>query len=341
MAQGAILKFAVAVVLLMGGLVAGVAANDPAVGDQPNAGAASARMNQPYSEQGEKTCLNCHNSHPVDYILQTPMAVKGDPRTPFGQQGCESCHGPAGDHAQGKLGPDGNLILPPILFSKPHVPWAAISPVGERNAVCLNCHESGLRMNWKGSPHQNNDIACTSCHTVHATKDPVLVRATQFEKCFSCHAQQQAESLQYSHHPVREGKVACSDCHNPHGSPGGPHQVKEFTVNETCYNCHAEKRGPFLWEHQPVREDCTICHNPHGSNQPRLMLEPTNFICSSCHSDQSNNSGGAFGGRGSIPFHSQIGSTRFSSALANQRTCVNCHSQIHGSNSSSGTYFFR
>ena len=56
-------------------------------------------MNQPYSPEGEKTCLGCHNSHPVDYILQTPMGVKGDPRTPFGQHGCESCHGPAGDHA--------------------------------------------------------------------------------------------------------------------------------------------------------------------------------------------------------------------------------------------------
>jgi DmsE family decaheme c-type cytochrome len=340
MAQGAILKLAFGVVLLMGGMVSGVAASDPAAGDQPGSSAGSARMNQPYSAEGEKTCLTCHNSHPVDYILETKMGVKGDPRTPFGQQGCESCHGPAGDHANGKLGPDGNLILPPILFSKPNVPWADISPVAERNSVCLGCHESGLRMNWRGSQHEQNDIACTSCHTVHARKDPVLSKATQFETCFTCHKQQQSESLEYSHHPVREGRVACTDCHNPHGS-AGPHQLKEFTVNETCYNCHAEKRGPFLWEHQPVREDCTNCHTPHGSNQARLMLEPVNFLCSSCHSAQSNNSGGAFGGKSSIPFHSQTGSTAFNSALANQRTCVNCHSQVHGSNSPSGPYFFR
>jgi DmsE family decaheme c-type cytochrome len=340
MAQGAIPRIAFAVVLLIAGTVASVAASAQAVADQPIANTASVRMDQPYSEQGEKTCLACHNSHPVDYILETPMAVKGDPRSPFGQQGCESCHGPAGDHAKGKLGPDKNLILPPILFSKPHVAWAEISPVAQRNAACLDCHESGLRMNWKGSQHQTNDIACTNCHIVHARKDPVLVKATQFETCFSCHAQQQAESLQYSHHPVREGTVACSDCHNPHGSPG-PHQVKEFTVNETCYNCHADKRGPFLWEHQPVREDCMVCHNPHGSNQPRLMLEPLNFLCSSCHSAQANQSGGSFGGRASIPYHSQTGSTFFNSALANQRTCLNCHSQVHGSNSPSGPYFFR
>jgi DmsE family decaheme c-type cytochrome len=340
MARGAILKFAFGVVLLMGGMAACVAADDKAVGDRPNATAVSSRMNQPYSDQGEKTCLTCHNSHPVDFIGQTPHAVKGDPHSPSGQQGCESCHGPSGDHANQKPGPDGNLILPPVLFKKPNVPWASISPVEERNAACLTCHESGARMNWRGSPHPSNDVACTDCHTVHVTKDPVLVKATQPDKCFTCHAQQRVETLEYSHHPIREGRVGCSDCHNPHGSPG-PHQLKEFTVNETCYNCHADKRGPMLWEHQPVREDCTNCHTSHGSNQPRLMIEPLNFLCSSCHSSQANSSGGAFGGAGSIPYHSQTASTRFNSALANQRTCVNCHSQVHGSNSPSGTFFFR
>jgi len=339
MAQGAILRFASGVILLMVGMVAAVAANDPAPGDQANAGGVYTRMNQPYSPEGEKTCLGCHNSHPVDYILQTPMGVKGDVRSPFGQHGCESCHGPAGDHAAQKTGPDGNLILPPILFTKPNVPWGNISPVGERNAVCLNCHESGLRMNWKGSPHHSNEIACTNCHTVHVPKDPVLVKATQTEVCFTCHKRQQAESLEYSHHPMREGKVACSDCHNPHGSPG-PKQVKEYTINETCYNCHADKRGPMLWEHQPVRDNCINCHTPHGSNQPRLMIEPANFLCSSCHSAQSNQSGGSFGGGRSVPYH-QAGSGSVLSELANQRTCLNCHSQVHGSNSPSGAYFFR
>ena len=96
--------------------------------------------------------------------------------------------------------------------------------------------------------------------------------------------------------------MVCSDCHNPHGSPGDTKSLKEFTVNETCYNCHADKRGPLLWEHQPVRENCLNCHTPHGSNQPRLLIERMNFLCSSCHSAQSNNSGGAFGGHASIPF---------------------------------------
>ncbi|MDE2184478.1 MAG: DmsE family decaheme c-type cytochrome [Alphaproteobacteria bacterium] len=283
------------------------------------------------SAGGSATCMQCHNSAPVSDILKTPHAMKGDARSPFGQQGCEACHGPSDAHASGFA--KGTPTEPGIRFNGPNA-----SPVAQRNQVCLGCHQDAKRMDWDSSKHHANNLACVSCHTIHVAKDPVLVRTTQPEKCFSCHAQQRAESFQYSHHPIREGKVVCSDCHNPHGS-AGPSQLKEFTVNQTCYNCHADKRGPMLWEHQPVRENCLNCHTPHGSSQPRLMKEPMNFLCSSCHSSSASHySGGAFGGKGSVPGSIQATA---SSALANQRTCVNCHSQVHGSNSPNGTWFFR
>jgi len=237
-------------------------------------------------------------------------------------------------------------VPPDVVFNQHDVPPTAVfkgsskSPPELRVKQCLTCHETGMRMNWQGSAHETNNVACNDCHTIHVAKDPILVKFTQAQQCFSCHARQRADSFKYSHHPMREGKVVCSDCHDPHGSPVGDKLLKEFTVNETCYNCHADKRGPMLWEHQPVRDNCLNCHTPHGSNEPRLMVERTNFLCSSCHSAQSNNSGGAFGGAHSIPFRG-AGSSFFNSALANQRTCVNCHSQVHGSNSPSGAYFFR
>jgi DmsE family decaheme c-type cytochrome len=285
-----------------------------------------------YAPQGVQTCMHCHDEPSVRGIFQTKHAMKGDSRTPFAQHDCESCHGPSEQHAAGR----GRSKPPPgVVFNGPHA-----SPVAQRNAMCLTCHESGLRMNWQGSPHDQNQIACSNCHNPHLPKDAVLVRISQPQICFTCHAQQRAESFEYSHHPMREGKVVCSDCHNPHGSPADK-QLVEFNVNETCYNCHADKRGPLLWEHQPVRDNCLNCHTPHGSNEARLMKERMNFLCSSCHSAESNNSGGAFGGRASIPFHSQTGSSFVNSALANQRQCINCHSQVHGSNSPSGAFFFR
>jgi DmsE family decaheme c-type cytochrome len=323
-----------AILALLAGIIVGTAspvlAADAPRATATKATAAGDTSGPLFSAGGSATCMQCHNSAPVSDILKTPHAMKGDARSPFGQQGCESCHGPSDAHAAGFA--KGSPAEPGIRFN-----GANASPVSQRNEVCLSCHQDSKRMDWEGSKHQNNNVACVSCHTIHVAKDPVLVKATQPEKCFTCHAQQRAESFQYSHHPIREGKVACSDCHNPHGS-AGPSLLKEFTVNQTCYNCHADKRGPMLWEHQPVRENCLNCHTPHGSNQPRLMKETMNFMCSSCHSATSDHSGGAFGGKGSMPGNLQA---QFNSALANNRTCLNCHSQVHGSNSPNGTYFFR
>ncbi len=289
---------------------------------------AAAQAPQPAASQpgfapnGERTCLTCHGSDPkVTAILKSPMAVKGDPRTPFANGGCEACHGPSADHAAMRA------KSPAIVFKGPNT-----SPVAVRNQQCLTCHQAGLRMNWQGSQHATNDIACNDCHTVHVAKDPVLVKATQPAKCFTCHAEQRADSFKFSHHPIREGLVVCADCHNPHGSPG-PKLLKEFTVNETCYNCHAEKRGPLLWEHEPVRENCLNCHTPHGSTQAALLIERPPYLCQECHANS---------GHQSTPLS---GSTLQGQIAANirlmARGCVNCHSQIHGSNSPNGTFFTR
>jgi DmsE family decaheme c-type cytochrome len=247
--------------------------------------------------------------------------VRGDQHSPFAQNGCESCHGDTSKHVASRDNEPG------IVFKGKNK-----SPVAERNAQCLTCHQAGLRMNWQGSQHQGNDIACNDCHTVHIAKDPVLVKATQPEKCFTCHAEQRADSFKFSHHPIREGKVVCSDCHNPHGSPG-PKLLKEFTVNEVCYTCHMEKRGPFLWEHEPVRESCLNCHTPHGSTEARLLVERPPYLCQECHANS---------GHQAQPF---AGQSLQGQVAANfrlmARGCVNCHSQVHGSNSPNGTFLTR
>ncbi len=278
-----------------------------------------------YSVNGTNTCLSCHKDAAVTQIFSTPHGTKGDAHSPMGQQGCESCHGPSDAHAAGFA--KGSPALPAVLFRGPDA-----SPVAVRNQACLGCHQNGLRMDWAGSQHQNSNLACVSCHTIHVAKDPILVKATQPNVCFTCHAEQRAQSMQFSHHPIREGKVVCSDCHNPHGSPG-PKLLKEVRVNDTCYNCHADKRGPFLWEHQSVREDCTNCHNPHGSINQRLLKEKPPFLCLGCHAATND-----MGGEG-VSHAALAGGTSF--YIQGDRACLNCHSQIHGSNSPSGSVFFR
>jgi DmsE family decaheme c-type cytochrome len=121
--------------------------------------------------------------------------------------------------------------------------------------------------------------------------------------------------------------MSCSDCHNPHGAPG-PVLLSENTINDTCYQCHEDKRGPFLWEHQPVREDCTLCHTPHGATQPRMLIARMPYLCNMCHSENFHPST-LRSGTGVPP--------RGASDNLLARSCINCHSQVHGSNHPSGT----
>ena len=343
-----IAQFRMAALACVAGL--GLAGASAAQAPQPAAPSfdkapASADAEQPlYSARGAATCMKCHpgaasQTHDKPYyapgfdksvleVMSTPHGSKGDSHSPFGQHECESCHGPSEKHVQSTPGADGRKVSPSVIFTGPNK-----SSIAVRNQACLSCHENGLRMDWAGSQHQNHNLACVSCHTIHVAKDPILVRTTQAEKCFSCHAAQRALSLQLSHHPIREGQVVCTDCHNPHGSPG-PTLLKKARVTDVCYSCHADKRGPNLWEHQPVREDCTNCHNPHGSVNPRLLKEKVPFLCLDCHA--ATNDMGAVG----VSVHSvQPNSGSF--YLYGDRSCLNCHSQIHGSNSPSGSTFFR
>lgn len=279
--------------------------------------------------EGMRTCTRCHDAadeYPVLSILKSAHAVMSDARTPFADQACVSCHGPSEAHLRAPG--DGMRALPDVLFKSGHEQTAA------GNQVCLQCHEGGMRMHWQGSAHEFQDISCAACHTVHTGNDPVLARDTQPAVCFDCHQTQRAQSLRPFSHPLHEGMMACSDCHNPHGS-SGPTSLVASTVNETCYGCHAEKRGPFLWEHAPAREDCSHCHQPHGAVHPGMLKARGPFLCQQCHMAQFHPST-AFSGTG-LPGES----TPSGAQQLLGKNCMNCHSQVHGSNHPSGARITR
>ena len=271
-------------------------------------------------------CTRCHDEtekYPVLSILQTKHATQADPRSPMGSEGCETCHGVADDHlrppAEGE-----KRIPPPVVFGHGEM------PAEQQNQVCLQCHESGDRTHWRGSVHEFQEVACVSCHDIHTPQDPVLVKQSQAAVCVNCHAEKRAEMLKPSSHPVYEGKMACTDCHNPHGSMGD-HLLREPTLAETCYTCHAEKRGPFLWEHAPAREDCSVCHQPHGSIHASLLHTRGPWLCQQCH--LGSHSSAAFDGTAVPPQGARV--------QVIGKSCLNCHSQVHGSNSPLGAGFTR
>lgn len=277
----------------------------------------------PYSRKGADTCIRCHDQDskfPVFSIFKSPHGNVDDPRTPFAKLQCETCHGPGGKHTA-RIRP--GQKRPPIPFFAPKSP----ATVQQANAVCLSCHKGNKQFTaWHGSVHQREDIACVSCHTIHATHDPILTKAEQPQVCVKCHTDIRNDIHKASTHPLRDGKMACTDCHQPHGSMN-PNLLAKPTVNDTCYTCHADKRGPFLWEHEPVAEDCTLCHSPHGSNRKAMLRQQPPLLCQSCHSPAGHPSIArtGVGLPGANP-----------SAFLLQGSCMNCHSQIHGSNNPSG-----
>jgi len=263
---------------------------------------------------GSEVCMECHVEQ-AETFSKTLMGriFINNPRSPREQLGCEGCHGPGSLHvAEG----GGQGVGGIVGFRKD-----SEYPVEARNAICLSCHESGQRTHWRGSTHQARKLACTNCHLIKKKVSPEnqFVKATEMETCFQCHKQKRAQMQRSSHMPLREGKMTCSDCHNPHGTFTDK-LLKAASVNETCYTCHAEKRGPLLWEHAPVRENCSNCHRPHGSNNKNLLKMRPVRLCQQCHAESGHPS-------------SQSSPT---SRFAFSRGCVNCHSQIHGSNHPAG-----
>ena len=276
--------------------------------------------------QSQRTCTRCHDeseASPVLGILKTRHAVMGDPRTPFADKSCMGCHGASDAHMQAPA--DGARRASPDRVFGAH---GRSSPAKVQDATCIGCHENGLRMHWDGSAHQSQDVSCAGCHKVHAGADPVIAKASQPDVCFTCHKDKRAEMHRPSTHPVLAGQMGCSDCHNPHGTTG-PSLLTRSTINETCYQCHAEKRGPFLWEHAPVREDCTNCHKPHGSNQVALLKARVPWLCQQCHLAPQHPSS-AYSGTG-LPGTPPSGAQQMLG-----KSCMNCHSQVHGSNHPSG-----
>ena len=271
---------------------------------------------------GVEVCKGCHEEQ-YQKFSHTKMGrlFLLQPRNGGERLACEKCHGPGQKHVEAG---GGKGVGGMISFAKNDP-----TPIEQRNAMCLTCHTKGNRVFWKGSAHNARDVACTNCHVVMEDRSPrsQLAMATEIETCGGCHLQKRASTMRTSHMPLREGKMTCSSCHNPHGTVT-PALLKEISLNDTCYRCHAEKRGPFLWTHAPVPESCANCHDPHGSNNDNMLRVAKPRLCQQCHIESRHPTN---------PYGRDNSSQKFVMG----RSCVSCHANIHGSNHPGGHAFTR
>ena len=251
---------------------------------------------------GSETCATCHED--------VAKGFANNPHTKMAQMHgssgitCENCHGPGKAHVDG--GGDITKIFNPAKHSPKEV-----------DETCLKCH-AGTHPDFERSPHAKANVGCISCHSIHQAKtDEKLLKASQPTLCFQCHADQKAQFNMPVHHKVNEGLVKCSDCHNPHGTFQSSNLRVNADQTAICTKCHTDVRGPFVYEHAPVKaEGCTACHTPHGSQNARLLNMPNiNVLCNQCHNAVALGTvhGQGQGSSDSVP-------------------CTSCHTYIHGSN---------
>lgn len=312
------------------------AARVSAAGSPP---APPADASSPGNYVGVETCAQCHEEIVKSFARTphwkitfdrrgewpaspTPPSATGSAVSPLGnakpaKRGdraellCESCHGPGGEHVQSGGDPA------KIFAFKNRAPE-------EISRRCLSCHQVGEEhSNFLRSAHKVNQANCLDCHSPHHfTESPFILIKAQPGLCYGCHQEIRPEFSRPFHHRVDEKLVKCTDCHNQHGGFLASQAQLRTTAagRDACLKCHADKAGPFVFEHAPlVTEGCTACHAPHGSSNPRLLVRSqVNTLCLECHT---------------VTFGSAVRDTPgFHDQSAQYQACTLCHVAIHGSN---------
>jgi len=270
---------------------------------------------------GSEVCATCHEDIGKAFAKSPHETVEmsgAGPKHGFKGQACESCHGPGSNHVESLSAAD---IRNP----------AKMAPA-EVDQTCLTCHRN--RPSSAGrieASHANNSIACTACHSIHGGPDGMRLVARKTADintlCEGCHTDVKAAFMQPFTHRVSQGAMSCVDCHNPHGS-FKPGLMQTSDANQPgCFQCHGDKRGPFTFEHAPVREEgCQSCHEPHGSQNAKMLTRPeVRLVCLECHANLPTLPGQTARVTGVVPpaFH-DLTTPRY-------RNCTICHQKIHGS----------
>jgi DmsE family decaheme c-type cytochrome len=266
-----------------------------------------AQTDLPEGYAGLETCGACHEDIARSFGGGAHRLIAERASGAWTGRECESCHGAGGEHSE-------TTDVEKIFGFR----GAGSDRI---NQACLECHEGeDTHRGRLFGAHYRQGVDCLGCHAIHSASEAPLLTKESDALCSSCHIAERAAFRRPFTHRLEQKAIGCVDCHNPHGGPP-PGSMRRFAANELpCLQCHADKRGPFPFEHAPVRlETCTTCHEPHGSANPRMMVRSeVSQLCLECHTMAASTLGGP-----PTAFH-DLRSARF-------RNCTVCHSKTHGS----------
>lgn len=257
----------------------------------------------------DEACAACHEPHVTSFHRSAHKTYSENSKAAASKQGCQSCHGPGRVHMD-HLEEADKILDYVISFKK--------GDAASQSAACLRCHQDTMsEAHWKKTGHAREDVSCAACHAIHNPNTPErsfsgrlealasilspiavarresarLLRGDEATICGACHKREALEFRRNSHHPVPEGRMVCSDCHDLHPMKTASRRVK--SGRDYCITCHPSTAGPFVFEHDPVAgftgDGCTECHKPHGAHNPKLLTLYSRGLCNSCHSEQANN----------------------------------------------------
>ncbi len=188
---------------------------------------------QQIGQDTNPSCLPCHT---VGYGM--PTGYTNQTVTPHlaGVQ-CESCHGPAGNHA---ANPEDRSVVPRVELA---------------STVCGGCHT--------GSHTPNYDEWKTSAHSGMVEDMNPTNRITS---CGQCHSGTVRDSL-VNHRPLPYGDanlgISCANCHDPHRATGNPAQLRNPVASMQDY--FLSTSDVFTNKYDPSINICAQCHNHRGA----------------------------------------------------------------------------
>ena len=174
---------------------------------------------------------------------------------------CQACHGDATEHLK-----DPTKAKPANLFEHGH------GRPSRRRSASPATRAIGNLAFWESGKHALNDVDVRNCHSIHGKASSNPTDRTVHDDV----PPEQGGHLRHvpPAHPRGDLEAVASPDHRRQDqvlrlpqSARRDHAGDAEAADDQrpVHSCHADKRGPYVFNHPPVEENCATCHNPHGS----------------------------------------------------------------------------